>query len=264
MYSLSAQIRLSTSGLKRCNRILRMETNESVCYTAAIILSMLSTLTGHSSTAMHPTGIYCVVFHAFSKTVRATVISGDCQQPLRIGPPDLFLPGLVVGCSPLYGLRLSTLECLYSRTCIDDILNHLNYYAETNISEPSNSTASTESPLIITPLLHSKSVHFPPSAQIGSIMDNAFIVEIKQEISYEKYFTACGAQSCHYELIKNSDSVYVLTSLLGLYGGLTISLRFIIWNMARIHQLIKRRLRTRTTSIEPFRTGSVTHSIGAK
>ncbi|CAF4142564.1 unnamed protein product, partial [Rotaria sordida] len=32
------------------------------------------------------------------------MISGTCQEPLRIGPPDLFLPGLVVGCLPIDGL----------------------------------------------------------------------------------------------------------------------------------------------------------------
>ncbi|CAF3375018.1 unnamed protein product [Rotaria socialis] len=37
--------------------------------------------------------------------------SDACQRLLRIGPSDLILPGLVVGCLPLDGLRLSTLEC---------------------------------------------------------------------------------------------------------------------------------------------------------
>ena len=192
------------------------------------------------------------------------VLSSDCQQSLRIGPPDLVLPGLVVGCSPLYGLRLSTLECLYSSDCIDKILNHLNYYRQTDGSEPSNFTAPTERPLVISPLLLSKSVHLSPTTPIGSILDQAFIDGINRSISYEKYFAACGPRSCHYELVNKGDIVYVLTSLLGLYGGLTISLRFIIWNVVRIQHMAKRRLQTRTTSIEPFSTGSVTPSPRAK
>ena len=196
----------------------------------------------------------------FSNSSCNCILSSDCQQPLRIGPPDLVLPGLVVGCSPLYGLRLSTLECLYSSDCIDKILNHLNYYRQADGSEPSNFTAPIGRPLMITPLLLSKSVHFLPTTRIESIVDEAFIDTINRTISYEKYFRACGAKSCHYELVKNSDIAYALTSLLGLYGGLTLSLRFIIWNLARIHQMIKRRLGTRTTSIEPFSTESVTPS----
>ena len=77
------------------------------------------------------------------------VISSDCQQPLRIGPPDLVLPGLVVGCSPLYGLRLSTLECLYSSGCIKTILNHLHYYTQINGSEPTDFTPSNDPPLVM-------------------------------------------------------------------------------------------------------------------
>ncbi|CAF2857624.1 unnamed protein product, partial [Rotaria sp. Silwood2] len=38
------------------------------------------------------------------------VVSSTCQEPLQIGPPDLILPGLVVACSPINGLRMSTFE----------------------------------------------------------------------------------------------------------------------------------------------------------
>ena len=182
------------------------------------------------------------------------VLSGDCQQPLRIGPPDLVLPGLVVGCTPMHGFRLSTLECLFSSNCTNTILNYLHYYTQDNGSEPSNFTIPNKLPLSAVPLLESDRGNFKKTDRIGSLLDASFIDQSNQTVSYENYFAACSPSNCYYTYVKSNDILYILTSLLGLYGGLTISLRLIIWNAARIYQGIKRRIRTRATPIEPFTT----------
>ncbi|CAF4441305.1 unnamed protein product [Rotaria sp. Silwood2] len=67
---------------------------------------------------------------SFTNTTCNCMISGACKEPLRIGPPDLFLPGLVVGCLPFDGLRMSTLECFFSSSCISTILTYLEYYTQ--------------------------------------------------------------------------------------------------------------------------------------
>ena len=185
------------------------------------------------------------------------VLSGDCQQPLRIGPPDLVLPGLVVGCTPMHGFRLSTLECLFSSNCTNTILNYLHYYTQDDGSEPSNFTIPNKLPLSAVPLLESDRGNFKKTDRIGSLLDASFIDQSNQTVSYENYFAACSPSNCYYTYVKSNDILYILTSLLGLYGGLTISLRLIIWNAARIYQGIKRRLRTRVIPIEPFTTENI-------
>ena len=187
------------------------------------------------------------------------VVSGECQRPLRIGPSDLVLPGLVVGCSPLYGSRLSTLECLYSSTCINTIIDHLHYYSQADGSEPSNFTAPEDRPLTMVPLDASTRVKFSPTELIGSLVDAVFIEHLSKNISYENYFAFCAPTSCHYTYLKTNGALFIITSLLGLYGGLTIGLRFLVWNASRIYYMIKRHLRGRTTSVVPFSTEGVAH-----
>ena len=179
------------------------------------------------------------------------VVSSECHRPLRIGPPDLALPGLVAGCSPIYGLRQSTLECLFSSDCISTILKYLHYDTQIDGSEPNNFTPPATVPLTMAPLDASKLVQFSPTTLIGSILDAAFIEQLDQTLSYENYFNACAPINCHYEYKERNGTLYVFTSLLALYGGLTISLRIIIWNTARMYQSIKRHLRMRTAAIAP-------------
>ena len=187
------------------------------------------------------------------------VVSSDCQRPLRIGPPDLVLPGLVVGCSPLYGFRLTTLECLYSSACIGTVLDYIHYYMQTDGSEPSNFTAPKDRAINIAPLMASEIARFSPTDSIGSLADALFIEQSSKSISYESYFAACAPVSCYYTYVRKSDPLYVVTSLLGLYGGLTISLRFIAWNASRIYHKIKSRFGRRTTAIEPFAVENIIH-----
>ena len=189
------------------------------------------------------------------------VVSSTCQEPLRIGPPNLFLPGLVVSCTPLDGLRLSTLECFFSSSCINIILNHLYYYGQLNGSEALNFTGVDVTPLIITPLNSSKIGRFSANTAIGSIMDEAFVQQLIQTISYENYFSACVPSMCRYEYVRNNDALYIITSLLGLYGGLTVSLRFIVWNLARMFRATRRRFYAHTPSVQPTVTENICHSL---
>ena len=190
--------------------------------------------------------------HWFANGSCNCVVSSECQRPLRIGPSDLVLPGLVAGCSPIYGLRQSTLECLFSSNCTNTILTHLHYHTQLDGSQPRNFTPPTIVPFTIAPLNVSKLTHFSSTTLVGSILDEAFIEQFEQTMSYENYFNACAPISCRYEYTRSSDGVYVFTSLLALYGGLTISLRIIIWNTVRLYQSIKIRLRLRTASIAPI------------
>ena len=96
-----------------------------------------------------------------------------------------------------------------------------------------------------------------PTDLIGSLVDEAFIDQSNQTILYETYFAACAPASCYYTYVKKNDNSYIIAALLSLYGGLTIILRFIIWHSVQMYQSIKRRLRSRTTPVEPFVTQNV-------
>ncbi|CAF1340361.1 unnamed protein product [Adineta steineri] len=47
-------------------------------------------------------------------------------------------------------------------------------------------------------------------------------------ISFSKFFTQCNITSCTYSITMGNDFLYVITTLLGIYGGLTVFLRLIV------------------------------------
>jgi hypothetical protein len=180
----------------------------------------------------------------FSNSSCNCLISGDCQQPLRVGPPDLVLPGLVIGCLPLDGLRLSTLECFYSSECIANITRYLDYYTEIDGSPPLNFTPPTSSPLVVPPMDSSARSRFTVNTTIDTLITELFIEQLSSTSSYETYFATCAPIECRYEYVARQDLLYVVTTLLGLYGGLTVSLRFTTWNFTRLCRWMKARFFT--------------------
>lgn len=162
------------------------------------------------------------------------VVSSTCQEPLKIGPPDLILPGLVVACSPINALRMSTLECMFSSSCVNTIISYLNYYMGSDGSLPSNFTLPTVLPFVVAPLNRSILSRFSPTTLIGSLMDELFIENWDYISSYEKYFSVCAPNLCRYVHVQRNDALYIFTAVLALYGGLTVSLRLLVWNIVRV------------------------------
>lgn len=119
------------------------------------------------------------------------VVSNDCNEPLRIGPPELTLPGLVVGCLPIDGLRLSTLECFYSSSCIATIINFLDYYTQIDGSPPTDFVPPISPRLVVDPLNSSIPSRFALNSTIGMLMDELFIEHWTNESHYERYFVQC-------------------------------------------------------------------------
>lgn len=180
------------------------------------------------------------------------IVSNSCQHYLRIGSPGLILPGLVVGCSPIEGLRMSTLECFYSSDCISTIITYLEYYTQMDGSSPNNFNSSTAPLIAFRPLDNSTKSRFLPNSSIGTLINEVFIEDWISEASYEKYFKACLPSACQYQYTKRQDIVYITTSLLALYGGLTVGWRSIVWNALLLYQWIKRWYLTRCTTVQPF------------
>lgn len=188
----------------------------------------------------------------FANSTCNCLVSSSCHQPMRIGPPDLVLPGLVVGCWPVHGLRMSTLECFYSSSCINTIINYLEYFVQMDGSPPTNFTVPKILPLDITPLNSSMFSRFAKNTVIGTLIDDLFIEQWTNASLYDNYYSICAPSECRYEYVSQNDALEVVTSILSVYGGLTVSLRFIVWNAIRLHRLIKRRFHFRRTTVQPW------------
>ncbi|CAF4114461.1 unnamed protein product, partial [Adineta steineri] len=134
------------------------------------------------------------------------------------------IPGLHVGCYPLESLLQSTLECLYNITCINQLKS---MYTHSNITfNPLNDTVSSR------------------NATVQSIVNNLLVESWKTEVIYENYYAACDPLWCTYTFDGQISPIYTITTIIGLYGGLTVVFKLITPIIVRIgHYLIRYRRR---------------------
>ncbi|CAF1375969.1 unnamed protein product [Adineta steineri] len=132
--------------------------------------------------------------------------SATCTQP-----STPFIQGYLVGCTPLESLLQSTLECFYEQSCVDLLGIYL------NISLP-NSTIP----------LYKNETRFSATDTIDSIAQQMFVETCSSNVSYNQYFEQCKPDSCSVTLFESGSFIIVVTTILGLYGGLTTFLKLIV------------------------------------
>lgn len=153
----------------------------------------------------------------------ATLLSDSCWWPLVIrllNMTNINLPGFIGGCLPIDGFRHSTLECLFDSFCLSLFPLFMNATTIASIPAPLNSSLSSQ---------------FPPSTtKIGTLIDHLFVEEWLNSTDYSAYYELCSPQACYYTYTTRYNILYKVTFILGLYGGITISLRFIVAHAFRI------------------------------
>ena len=127
------------------------------------------------------------------------------------------VPGWNVGCSPVETLLRSTLECFYNQTCIDTLI----HYAST-VEEIFPLTIDMKS------MNYTMSNRFQTNTTIQEIVNALFVEKWHINVSYASFYEQCAPAYCSYTFRKRNNFVYIVSRILGLYGGLTTSLRFII------------------------------------
>ncbi|CAF1415700.1 unnamed protein product, partial [Didymodactylos carnosus] len=121
----------------------------------------------------------------------------------------LFLmPGFYIACFTIESLFLSTFECYFNQSCLDTI----NQLIGLNSQFPFNATAMSYT--------ESQS-QYSVTTKIQDIVEQLMIEQWNDEISFDSYFEACRPASCLYTYNKRGDAVYVITTTIGLIGGLT-------------------------------------------
>lgn len=158
----------------------------------------------------------------------ATPDGSSCWWPLTFlsnNQTNLTLPGLRGGCLPVDGLRQSTLECLYDERCLATIRSLIN---------------TTFTPSIPAPLDQKSITRFPPQSTPLSVMiDQLFVEEWINTSNYSSYYQQCAPRDCRYTLVEQETFLYIITSLLGLYGGVTLCLRMFVISAFKLIDWIK-------------------------
>ncbi|CAF1450744.1 unnamed protein product [Adineta steineri] len=213
----------------RANQLLTIpETNWQIAFTTAAYNYVIATVPRNSSGNNYS----CIT--SLNSSSRLLYIDANSNTTV--------LPGVVAGCLPIDGIRLSTLECFFDSSCILNL---------TSIASTRTTTI-----WIAKPLNASTPSNYSSNTLIGSLADSLFMEDWGIASNYSSYFASCAPHSCSYKYIDHNTILYIITTLLGLYGGLTVVLSFIVWRGWRMYQKIVRWMQTasRSTSAQvvPF------------
>jgi hypothetical protein len=138
---------------------------------------------------------------------------------------EVTIPGLYMGCYLVQSVRQSTLECFYQTSCIEMIEELLQ--APLALNKP------------ILPLNSSIESRFNASTFIDELLFRLMTEEWQRNISHIQYYLQCEVSSCIYSFTSKFNIVYIITTLIGLIGGLTKVYRIVI---PRVVKIIRRRL----------------------
>ncbi|CAM4906248.1 unnamed protein product [Rotaria socialis] len=145
----------------------------------------------------------------------------DCVQPesiysSAINSSHWMMPGLNIGCSIIDTIQNSTLQCLYNQTCID-LLQLFIQRSPERLPNNINVTA-------LNSMLHTR---YPPDTSILRMSDQLFFQEGLIEISYVEFYKQCAPNYCSYTFEKHSNFLVIISRILALWGGLTLSFGFL-------------------------------------
>ncbi|CAF3979496.1 unnamed protein product [Adineta steineri] len=150
---------------------------------------------------------------------------------------SITIQGLKMGCTPSESLLASTLECFYDQLCINLIQTMAGYNKN------------------ITPIpLNIINSRFLMNMTVMNLINDLFVEKWPAIMNYSSYFDQCSPMICSYTYIQQLDSFYTLTYLLGLYGGLTIVLKWISPKIVYFINKIYQRRKKTTNSIKPIST----------
>ncbi len=89
------------------------------------------------------------------------------------------------------------------------------------------------------------------SVSFGRLIDELFIETWQNTSNYSDYFSACAPLTFRYTYVERKNALYILTAFLGLYGGLTVGLKFIVWNVLLIYWKLRQWFSNRRNPIQP-------------
>ena len=122
--------------------------------------------------------------------------------------------GLKVGCTPTESLLASTLECFYNASCITLIQAQTNYITSIDATNPPVS-------------LFANTTRFAIHTTVEDLVRKLFIEDWSTSTNYSLYFDQCSPLSCFYTYIQRLNSFYTITLMLSLYGGLSVTLKWL-------------------------------------
>ena len=189
-------------------------------------------------------------------------VAFSCRDPMYLGDQSLChkgdnctagawaVPGVVSSCTTFETLFDSDLRCFFNRTCLNILLSKY------NVSIP-NRSPLPQATLAINVLSDSTSSLFAPNDTIGTIYKQLMIEEWKVVSDYQGYYAACAPPTCTYTISRRADYLYVASTLVAVFGGLSVTFRLLVPLVVRLIHGIQLRRQQRHNSISRRRLGKL-------
>ncbi|CAF0891023.1 unnamed protein product [Adineta steineri] len=122
------------------------------------------------------------------------------------------IPGLYAGCYIIESLLQSNLQCFYNQTCINQLQSYFQVPSVMNV----------------TALDTSLSTQFLQNSTITDILEQLMVEKWINSSIYENYYSECQPSRCSYTVTSKNSVIYIVTTLIGLVGGLITVLKFVV------------------------------------
>ncbi|CAF3939173.1 unnamed protein product [Rotaria sp. Silwood1] len=122
------------------------------------------------------------------------------------------IPGFFIGCYMEEAVRKSSLQCYFNQSCIDTFKFYLNFSQsfDTKPLDP-----------------HMISTHNITSS-VDDLVKNLMVEQWVWNDSFKIYYQKCRPSSCSYTLSIKTPLIIIITTLIGLFGGLVKILRIVV------------------------------------
>lgn len=130
-----------------------------------------------------------------------------------------FILGIYVGCYLIPPTLQSNLRCFFDVDCIQELANSL-FLLHINASD-----------IVLTNLVTS---HYRPTSSLLEIVTNLMVEEWNNQTFYNDYFNQCQPSICTVTYINRGDIIYIITTLIGLIGGLVKVYKFSVPILVKI------------------------------
>ena len=124
---------------------------------------------------------------------------------------------------------------------------HLEYfYNQTELNRMLTYVNSSTTNQLFTALNISENSSFDLNSTIEILVENLFVETWTKKLNYTSYFNQCKPETCIFDVNERASVLYIITSLLGLYGGLSVVLLF---GTPFVVTYIIKRIRRRRTNL---------------
>ncbi|CAF1091727.1 unnamed protein product [Adineta steineri] len=146
------------------------------------------------------------------------------------------VPGLYAGCYIIEASLQSNLQCFYNQTCINKLQSYFVVYSLMNVKA----------------LDISLSTLFLENSTIIDILDQLMVEEWNSSSIYENYYSECQPSYCSYTVTSKNSAIYIVTTLIGLVGGLITVLKFAVPFLVQFIMFCFKKCKSRRVTIMPM------------